>query len=132
MRQQDNVRLDVAASPEFLHLARVTGSGLASRLGFTYEDVDDLRLAIDELCFALIGSRGRQGTVELRYTLDSARGTLEVEGLGHFKVDHRLPTLSTLSRQILSSLVDDYEVYKLDPDVPCFRLVKRGRSSVAT
>ena len=86
--------------------------------------MEDLRLAIDELCFALIGSKGRQGTVQLRYTLDDG-GVLEVEGMGNFDVDHRTPTLSELSRQILSALVDEYEVYRLDPDLPCFRLVKR-------
>ena len=53
------------ATPEFVRLARVTAAGLASRLGFTFDDVDDLRLAIDELCFGLIGSKGRVGTVQL-------------------------------------------------------------------
>src|SRR2546425_981063 len=47
----DEVRLAVPATPEFVRLARVTAAGLASRLGFTFDDVDDLRLAIDELCF---------------------------------------------------------------------------------
>ncbi len=124
MNERDEVLLDVPATPEYLHLARVTASGLASRLGFSYDEVEDLRLAIDELCFALIGSKGRQGTVQLRYTLDDG-GVLEVEGMGNFDVDHRTPTLSELSRQILSALVDEYEVYRLDPDLPCFRLVKR-------
>ncbi len=124
MNERDEVRLDVPATPEFLHLARVTASGLASRLGFSYDQVEDLRLAIDELCFALIGSRGRHGTVQLRYTLYDG-GVLEVEGMGNFDTEHRTPTLSDLSKQILGSLVDEYEVYRLDPDVPCFRLVKR-------
>ena len=38
-----------AGDPEFLRLARVTATGLASRLRFTFDEVDDLRLAIDEL-----------------------------------------------------------------------------------
>src|SRR5579859_1962402 len=76
---QDEVRLAVPAMPEFLRLARVTAAGLASRLGFTFDQVQDLRLAIDELCFGLTGANGRTGTVEIRFVLND--GTLEVHGV---------------------------------------------------
>jgi hypothetical protein len=121
---QDEVRLTVPATPEFLRLARVTATGLASRLGFTYDQVEDLRLAIDELCFALIGTKGKVGTVNLQYQV--AADGLEVEGIGWFEEDvSQGPTLSEFSQQILRALVDDYGVSR-DPDGrPRFRLVKR-------
>jgi hypothetical protein len=120
---QDEVRLAVPATPEFLRLARVTASGLASRLGFTYDEVEDLRLAIDELCFVLIGSRGRDGTVDLRYAI--ADDALEVEGVGSFKDDETDPMLASFSKQILAALVDDYAVYRDGEGRACFRLLKR-------
>jgi serine/threonine-protein kinase RsbW len=119
----DEVRLDVPATPEFLRLARITASGLASRLGFSYDEVEDLRLALDELCFALIGSKGRAGTVQLRYTLDD--GGLEVTGTGRFDSETADAALTDFSRQILSALVDEYDVYRDDKANPSFRLVKR-------
>jgi serine/threonine-protein kinase RsbW len=119
----DEVRLDVPATPEFLRLARITASGLASRLGFSYDEVEDLRLALDELCFALIGSKGRPGTVQLRYTLDD--GGLEVTGTGRFDSETADAALTDFSRQILSALVDEYDVYRDDKANPSFRLVKR-------
>ncbi|MGH9268086.1 MAG: anti-sigma B factor RsbW, partial [Acidimicrobiales bacterium] len=64
----DQVRLAMPADPEFLRLARVTAMGIASRLGFTLDEIEDLRIATDEMCHALIGHRGRAGTVELHYT----------------------------------------------------------------
>ena len=124
MTTEDEVRLDVPATPEFLHLARVTASGLASRLGFSFEEVEDLRLALDEMCFALIGSHGRPGSVELRYSVSD--GHLHIEGKGSFRSRHPGLVLSEFSQKILSALVDEYDVYRDDLDSPCFRVVKRG------
>src|SRR3954468_9250424 len=91
----DEVKLAVPATAEFLRLARVTAAGLASRVGFTFDEVDDLRLDIDELCFALIGAHGRHGTVQLRYVvLDDG---LEVVGTGHFVDDGPAPVLHDFS-----------------------------------
>lgn len=124
MSRQDEVRLTVPATPEYLRLARVTATGLASRLGFTYDQVEDLRLAIDELCFALIGSKGRLGTVALHYAVDAE--ALEVVGTGIFDDDMANgPSLNDFSQQILGALVDEYGVARDDDGRPCFRLVKR-------
>ena len=64
---RDEVQLVVPAAPEYLRLARMTAAGLASRLGFTYDDVEDLRIAVDELCFVLVGTAGRPGTIALTF-----------------------------------------------------------------
>jgi anti-sigma regulatory factor (Ser/Thr protein kinase) len=120
--ERDEVRLAVPAYPEFLRLARVTAAGLASRLGFSFDEVEDLRLAIDELCYGLTGSAGREGTVEMRYVLDDDR--LVVEGQGHFRADQARPVLSELSEVILRALVDEHSLAD-GPDGPTFRLVKR-------
>jgi serine/threonine-protein kinase RsbW len=104
----EEVRLSVPATPEYLRLARITGSGLASRLGFTYDEVEDLRLALDELCFALVGTDGRAGTLEVRYTTTGK--AIEVEGTLVGTGSTLAPSLSDLGDQILSALVDDHAV----------------------
>jgi hypothetical protein len=117
------VRLALPAAPEFLRLARLTAAGLASRLGFSYDEVEDLRIAIDELCFSLVGTKGRQGTISLRYSM-VAEGLL-VEGTGEFDDSTpAAPRLSALSKQILSAVVDEHDV-TLDENGPCFRMLKR-------
>ena len=121
MESSDEVRLAVPAMPEFLRLARVTASGLASRLGFSFDEVEDLRLAIDELCYSLIG-RGRAGTVELRYVV--LPEALEVEGRGAFDGGGPQPVLTELSERILDALVDEHEL-SADGGGPRFRLLKR-------
>ena len=123
----DEVKLTLPSTPEFLRLARVTASGVASRMGFTVDDVEDLRLAIDELCFALTGSPPHAGTVELTYVLDDA--ALRVEGVGRFNGSVTLPlTLSEFSERILDALVDEHELLA-DDGVPRFRLVKHRHTT---
>ncbi len=119
------VRLAVPAQPEYLRMTRILAAGVASRLGFTFDEVEDLRIAIDELCFSLVGARGREGTVTLRYRL--LPDGLVVEGEGHFTDGAHEPLLSPLSMQILGAVVDECQ---LEPGLegPTFRLVKRHRA----
>ena len=106
-------------------MTRIMAAGVASRLGFTFDEVEDLRIAIDELCFALVGREGRIGKVTLRYRLSD--DGLAVEGSGQFDGDPGPePELSALSRQILAAVVQDCELIT-GPDGPGFRFSKRRR-----
>jgi serine/threonine-protein kinase RsbW len=119
------VRLEVPAAPEFLRISRIMAAGVASRVGFTLDEVEDLRIAIDEVCFSMVGPRGRTGTIALRYLLDTDR--LTVEGTGHFSDGlGNEPVLSALSKQILAAVVDECEL-SAGEEGPQFRLVKRHR-----
>jgi hypothetical protein len=117
------VRLVVPAAPEYLRLARLTAAGLASRLGFSYDEVEDLRIAIDELCFVLVGSHGRPGSITLVYSM--LPDALVVEGSGSFVGGGpAFNGVSELSGQILAAVVDEHEV-RAGENGPTFRLRKR-------
>ena len=107
-------------------MTRILAAGVASRVGFTLDEVDDLRIAIDELCFSLVGPNGREGTVTVRYRL--LPDGLIVEGEGHFPDgSHHSALLSPLSMQILGAVADECQI---EPGLegPTFRLVKRRRA----
>ncbi|YCJ49306.1 anti-sigma B factor RsbW [Schinkia sp. CFF1] len=44
----DYIEMKVPAKPEYVGVIRLTASGIASRVGFSYEDIDDLKVAISE------------------------------------------------------------------------------------
>jgi serine/threonine-protein kinase RsbW len=48
------VRLTIPAALEFVRIARLTASGVASRLGFDIDEIEDLRVAVDELSSILV------------------------------------------------------------------------------
>ena len=119
------VRLAVPAQPGYLRMTRLLAAGVASRVGFTLDEVDDLRIAIDEVCFALVGPNGRDGTIRVRYEMID--DGLVVEGEGHFEDrGHDTPLLSPLSMQILRAVADECSL-EAGVEGPTFRLVKRRK-----
>jgi anti-sigma regulatory factor (Ser/Thr protein kinase) len=104
----DEIRLALPAAPDFARLARLTAAGLATRLGFSYEEVEDLRIAVSEACTMLIGSEGRAGTLTLVYGLEPDR--ISIDASGSFD-DDAPPSRETaaMSEQILKSVVDEFE-----------------------
>ncbi len=130
MPAEEEVRLTLPATPELLRLARVTATGVASRLGFSYDEVEDLRLAVDELCFAVTGGKRRDGWVLMRYVVRGDDETLEVHGKASFAAPGPGPLLNELSGAVLDALVDEHAVYSDgDHGSPSFRLVKRRSRS---
>jgi hypothetical protein len=120
---RDHVRLTLPAAPAFVRLARMAAASLASRMGFSYDHIEDLRLAVDELCFTLTGSRGRPGRIQLVYTI--LPDALLIEGEGpSAEGTSGPPPVTDLSRQILDALVDEHEVGGNTTTVH-FRMVKR-------
>lgn len=122
----EQVRLTMPATPQLMRVARLTAAGLASRLGFSFDEIEDVKIAVDELCFALVGTKGREGSLTLVYWLQPDR--LVIEGTGDFGgisagADHNAVT-SELSARILSAVVDEHQVDNRDGTIS-FRLVKR-------
>ncbi|MBA2438562.1 MAG: anti-sigma regulatory factor [Acidimicrobiia bacterium] len=118
----EQVRLVMPAAPELLRVARLTAAGLASRLGFSFDEVEDVKIAVDELCFALVGTKGMEGTLTLVYQLQA--DSLVIEGTGDFPGQDVRATTGELSTLILSAVVDSHEVTDGDGTVR-FKLTKR-------
>jgi hypothetical protein len=119
----EEVRLTMPATPQLLRVARLTAAALASRLGFSFDEIEDVKIAVDELCFALVGSRGRDGTLTITYRLSDSQ--LEIAGDGDFALNgEQAPAPSELSAQILAAVVDEHELTR-EGDAMRFRLVKR-------
>ncbi len=53
----DTVELRVPADAAYLAVVRTTTAGLAARLDLTLDEIEDLRIAVDEACGLLLGRR---------------------------------------------------------------------------
>ena len=115
------VTLVVPAAADYLRLARLASADAGSRAGLDYEEIDDLRIAVTELCHLLIGE-GTRGDLTLEFT--TADGSVSVAG---HSADPGEPNDNEFSETILSRVVDSHAVRDVD-DGRRFELVKRRRT----
>jgi len=119
------IELRAPARPEMWSLLRLVASHAASLLDFDFEQISDLRLAVDEL--ATVCSRGALPGCELQFLVQWDDETLTVTclasavGPGSEETDEARDGLlppgfgpDELSERIIEALVDSYEVSPLD------------------
>ena len=65
------VELRIPCKPEFVGVARLAILGVASRMKFSYDEVEDVRLAVGEACTTAVEWAERNGRTESDITLRS-------------------------------------------------------------
>lgn len=104
----DVIRLTIPAVLAFVRLPRVAIAGLATRAGFSYDEVEDLRLAIGEVCQVLLDGANRDGTLTIAFTVE--RGKMEVEVVSDGPAGRNDGAGERLAEQILKATVGRVEV----------------------
>lgn len=64
------IGLTIPAQAEYLDIVRLTLYGVASKAGFSFEDIEDMKVAVAEACNNAIlhaYEHGQSGTVEIRF-----------------------------------------------------------------
>ncbi len=118
----DTISVTIPASPEYLKVVRLIVSGLASRLRFTIDDIEDLKIAVDELSAYLTGAQGRDGSLQIAFQIHDDR--IEISGTGHFSTGTTVRTdLTEMSQMILDTVVDSATLQQTD-GLPSFSLSK--------
>ena len=121
------VSLTVPRLPAYLRLVRLAAADAGARADLPIEDVEDLKIAVDELTYLLIGEDADGGSAEETLTLRYAvsPGSVEIEGAGAAVGEPVV--LSDLSRNIISAVVDEYDIGD-EGGLRRFRLVKRNQT----
>ena len=117
--EAEEITLTLPAQPQFARVARLTVTGLASRVGFTYDEIEDLRIAVGEVFSLLLTGTGGRLTFRCQVGPDAVSVVASRDPVGE-------PLeVGDLSRQILLAVVDE-----LDLDVPggSVRVAKRHRA----
>ncbi len=116
------VTVTFPAAPEYLRLARIATADAASRAGLDYEEIDDVRIAVSELCSLVSVDAG--STVSLAFLVST--GNLTVEGESRTGRDDVVP--NELSQAIVTAVTDEHSLVT-DDGVTRFRVSKHARNS---
>jgi hypothetical protein len=108
----DLVELVIPVNADLVVLARMTAATVGSRANFDVEEIEDLRLAVNELCISLVQG-STDGRLELRFTRtdDAVEVACTYLPVPSSQSEwHLEEALKGLSARILDALVDDHGV----------------------
>ena len=120
--------LDLPARSDLLALLRTVVADLAARRGFSYDAIDDLRIAVSEAATFLLGAASPASRLQLRIS-PSSDGL--VVGISTDAVTDAWPPPGadrSLAWQVLSALTDEAAL-ALDNGTPALHLTKRSSSA---
>ncbi|HUR73898.1 MAG TPA: anti-sigma factor [Sporichthya sp.] len=101
---EDFVEVRLPADGAYLSVLRTATAGLAARLDFTIDEIEDLRIAVDEACAMLLAQVVDDTELYCRFTL--AAPTLTVEVMAPTR-DGRVPARDTFAWTVLSALAGE-------------------------
>lgn len=70
MESPDRIEIVLPNKAEYVSVARLTASGIASRVGFDIETVEDIKVAVSEVCSRIISAAaGQEGRYEILFDI---------------------------------------------------------------
>jgi serine/threonine-protein kinase RsbW len=119
---RDVVTVRLPADSAYLSVLRTATAGLAARLDFNLDEIEDLRIAVDEACAMLLAQAvpGTDLTCEFELTDDAMSVAVSV-----LTVEGRQPSRDTFAWTVLSSLAGDVDARVGDDDRVIIVMQKR-------
>ncbi len=104
----DVVELELPADPVYLGVVRTACAGLGARLDLTLDEIEDLRIAVDEACTLVLppGRAPHHNAVRLRATFSVSESSLAVRVQGPNPL---LPGDSSYAWAVLEALAGDVD-----------------------
>jgi anti-sigma regulatory factor (Ser/Thr protein kinase) len=108
---RERIDLEAPLSGDFQAVVRLIIGGIAERVDFAFEEIDDLQLAVERL----LAEAGTVGTVNLSFEVGEDRIRTRVGPLSERKIAEALRDGDTLRgaltlRRILQTVVDSFGV----------------------
>ena len=100
-----SLTLETPSATRYLQVIRLTTAGAAAEAGLTAEEIEDVKIAVDELCSLVMAVSTDADRLSLRFAADEHGMTIEATGPpeGELEIDD-------LTRAILDATVDKLEL----------------------
>jgi serine/threonine-protein kinase RsbW len=120
----DTVTVTVPPDPEFLHILRQLTGGVAARLQLTIDDIEDLKLAVDEAASAMLIRLPASSEITLALDMDDATLRAAVSSDASTEEWPIQSLLTSLSWKVITGLVGEATAERDDSGRPSIVLLK--------
>lgn len=119
---RDVVVLTLPSTSAYLSVLRTATAGLAARLDFTLDEIEDLRIAVDEACAMLLSGpvEGAELTCRFELSGDQINVSITMPTRGE-----RLPSRETFAWTVLSALAGQVDARGNGDGTVTISLLKR-------
>ena len=80
-----SIRLTIPARAEYIDIARLTLFGIANKAGFSYEEIEDMKVAVTEACTNVVlhaYSNGTPGVIDISFELEQEGISIRIKDEG--------------------------------------------------
>lgn len=112
----ETIKMEITANPEYVGIIRLTTSGIANKVGFCIDDIEDLKVSISEACTNAI-KHSLEDRFTIIYSMIENGLTIEIidNGKGYDRDSVSEPDIDNLKESgmglfIIESLMDEVVV----------------------
>jgi serine/threonine-protein kinase RsbW len=123
---RDVVEVRLPAAGAYLSVLRIVTAGLAARLDFTLDEIEDLRIAVDEACALLLAQAAPEAELECSFELESDAILVVVSVR---TTQPKVPRRDTFAWTVLTALAGEVDARAEDGSTVRISLHKRRAGS---
>ena len=126
----DEINIKLPAKPEYISVARLTTAAIANRIGFTVDEIEDLKLAISEASNFLINQFSVISHLTIDYQINMDSSILaKVKVVGASVISEKQLENNELSLFIIESVADQVTKEEEQGVIYGFSILKTGGGS---
>ena len=126
----ETIKMEISANPDLVGIIRLTTSGIANKIGFSIDDIEDIKVAVSEACTNAI-KHSYDKSVNIIYTILENGLDIEIRdnGKGYDvksidEPDLTQPRENGLGLFIIKTLMDDVNIESKDNQGTIIKMTK--------
>lgn len=126
----ETIKMEISANPDFVSIIRLTTSGLANKIGFSIDDIEDIKVAVSEACTnAIKHSNDEKVTITFNVLENGLEIEIKDNGKGYDidsipTPDLTQPRENGLGLFIIQTLMDEVKVESKDNQGTIIKMTK--------
>lgn len=126
----ETIKMEITSNPEYVGIIRLTTSGIANKIGFSIDDIEDMKVAVSEACTNAI-KHSNDDIFYITYTMLENGLTIEISDKGEGynienipQPDLENPKENGLGLFIIQTLMDDVSIESVENKGTTIKMTK--------